>query len=93
MSTGTDKQTKAKTTNNKKSALNGINPKQHKIKVLNTDGSSFEILTTWGKEGQVLHLDLSPINHPAWQDKSSQVVNSKDAQVSKFKEKFGDFDF
>ena len=92
MSTQASKQAKT-TTNTQKAPLEGINPKQHKVKVLNTDGSSFEILTTWGKEGQTLHLDLSPINHPAWQDKSSQVVNSKDAQVSKFKEKFGDFDF
>ena len=92
MSTQASKQAKT-TTKTQKAPLEGINPKQHKVKVLNTDGSSFEILTTWGKEGQTLHLDLSPINHPAWQDKSSQVVNSKDARVSKFKEKFGDFDF
>ncbi len=81
------------TTKTKKAPLEGIKPKQHKIKVINTDGSCFEILTTWGKEDQTLTLDLDPKNHPAWQDKSTQVVNNKDAQVSKFKDKFGDFDF
>ena len=68
-------------------------PNQHKVKVIDTDGSVFHILTTWGKEDQVLHLDLSPKNHPAWQQGSGHHVNSKDAQVTKFKDKFGDFNF
>lgn len=76
-----------------KSKLEGTNPKQHKVKVQMTDGSAFEILTTWGKEDSVLHLDVDPKNHPAWQEKGGNFINANNEMVSKFKNKFGDFDF
>ena len=31
-----------------------------------TDGSEFTTRTTWGKEGDVMHLDIDPKSHPAW---------------------------
>ena len=58
-----------------------------------TDKSKFQILTTWGKEGSTLNLDLDPRNHPAWQDKATNFVNANDERVAKFKKKFGDFGF
>jgi large subunit ribosomal protein L31 len=76
-----------------KTKLEGNNPKQHKVKVQMTDGSAFEILTTWGKEDSVLHLDVDPKNHPAWQEKGGNFINANNEMVSKFKNKFGDFDF
>jgi large subunit ribosomal protein L31 len=76
-----------------KTKLEGTNPKQHKVKVQMTDGSAFEILTTWGKEDSVLHLDVDPKNHPAWQEKGGNFINANNEMVSKFKNKFGDFDF
>jgi large subunit ribosomal protein L31 len=76
-----------------KAKLEGNNPKQHKVKVQMTDGSAFEILTTWGKEDSVLHLDVDPKNHPAWQEKGGNFINANNEMVSKFKNKFGDFDF
>jgi len=69
----------------------GIDPKQHIINVVMTDGSKFEILTSWGKEGSTLTLDVDPRNHPAWQDKASNFVNANDERIAKFKKKFGDF--
>ena len=75
-----------------KTKLEGNNPKQHKVKVQMTDGSAFEILTTWGKEDSVLHLDVDPKNHPAWQEKGGNFINANNEMVSKFKNKFGDFD-
>ena len=76
-----------------KTKLEGNNPKQHKVKVQMTDGSAFEILTTWGKEDSVLHLDVDPKNHPAWQENGGNFINANNEMVSKFKNKFGDFDF
>ena len=35
-----------------------IHPKYHKIKVVMTDGSEFETRSTWGKENDVLKLDI-----------------------------------
>ena len=69
----------------------GINPKQHLINVVMSDGSKFEIFTTWGKEGDVLTLDADPKNHPAWQDKAQNFINSNNERVSKFNKKFGGF--
>lgn len=71
----------------------GSHPNQHKVTVVMTDGTQFEILTTWGKEGDILRLDMDPRNHPAWQDKATTFVNANDERVAKFKKKFGNFGF
>ena len=31
-----------------------------------TDGTKFQTRSTWGKEGDTLHLDIDPKVHPAW---------------------------
>ena len=35
-----------------------IHPNYHKINVVMTDGSKFETMSTWGKEGDTLNLDM-----------------------------------
>jgi large subunit ribosomal protein L31 len=71
-----------------------IHPKQHLVEVVMTDKKTkFQILTTWGKEGDVLRLDVDPKNHPAWQEKGQNFINANDERVTKFKSKFGNFDF
>jgi large subunit ribosomal protein L31 len=75
----------------KKAQIFGHHPNQHKVTVVMTDGTKFEIMTTWGKEGDVLKLDVDPKNHPAWQDKAQNFVNSNNERMAKFKQKFGDF--
>lgn len=76
-----------------KAAISGVDPKQHLVNVVMTDGSKMEILTTWGKEGDTLTLDVDPKNHPAWQEKAQNFVNANDERLTKFKNKFGDFKF
>jgi large subunit ribosomal protein L31 len=71
----------------------GTHPKQHKVNVVMTDGSKFEILSTWGKEGDTLRLDMDPKNHPAWQEKGQNFVNANNERVTKFNNKFGNFNF
>ncbi len=68
-----------------------IHPKQHEVTVQMTDGTKFTIMTSWGKEGDVLRLDVDPRNHPAWQDGKTNFVNVNDDRVTKFNKKFGDF--
>lgn len=75
----------------KKEVGTQTHPKLHKVNVTMTDGSKFEILTMWGKEGDSLTLDVDPKNHPAWQEKGQNYVNVNDERVTKFKAKFGDF--
>jgi large subunit ribosomal protein L31 len=76
-----------------KSKVEGFHPKEHLVNVVMTDGTKFQILTSWGKEGDTLTLDADPKNHPAWQEKGQSNANMNNERVSKFKEKFGDFGF
>lgn len=69
-------------------------PQQHVVDVVMTDKKTkFQILTTAGKEGDVITLDVDPRNHPAWQEKGQTFINANDERVAKFKNKFGDFNF
>lgn len=71
-------------------AQKDIHPDYHKIKVLLNDGTTFETKSCWGKEGDTFRTDVDPTNHPAWRVDGGNVVNTRNAQVAKFKKKFGD---
>jgi len=43
-----------------------VHPNLHPIKVQMTDGTEFETMSTWGKDGDVMKLDIDPKSHPAW---------------------------
>lgn len=64
-------------------------PDYHKITVVMTDGTQYETRSTWGKEGDVLNLDVDPLTHPAWQGGTGKVVEK--GQLSKFEKRFGNF--
>ena len=66
----------------------GIHPDYHKITVVMTDGTKYETRSTWGKEGDVLQLDVDPKTHPAW---VGGINLRKTGQMEKFQNKFGDF--
>jgi|TARA_Y100000816_G_C25913137_1_gene476232 large subunit ribosomal protein L31 len=63
-----------------------IHPKYHKIKVVMTDGSSFETKSTWGKEGDTLKLDIDPLSHSAWTGGTQKILDK--GRVSKYNKKF-----
>ncbi len=69
-----------------------IHPDYHTIKVQLTDGTVFETKSTYGKEGDVLKLDIDPISHPAWTGEDSKILDS-DGQVAKFQKKFKNLGF
>jgi len=64
----------------------GIHPDYHKITIQMTDGTKYETHSTWGKEGDVLQLDVDPLTHPAW---VGGVNLRKTGQMEKFQNKFG----
>ena len=66
-----------------------IHPQYHMITVKMTDGSTYETRSTWGKEGDSMSLDIDPLNHPAWQGGSQQVVER--GALDKFNSRFGGF--
>ena len=63
-----------------------IHPNYHKIKVVMTDGTDFETMSTWGKEGDTLKLDIDPKSHAAWTGGSQKILDK--GQVSKYNKKF-----
>lgn len=68
-----------------------IHPDYHKIKVIMTDGTEYETRSTWGKEGDVMRLDVDPKVHPAWTGGTGNL--RKTGQVEKFNNRFGGLNF
>tara|TARA_B100000579_G_C22737512_1_gene807426 strand:+ start:429 stop:659 length:231 start_codon:yes stop_codon:yes gene_type:complete len=66
-----------------------IHPNYHKIKVVMTDGSSFETRSTWGKDGDTLNLDIDPKSHSAWVGGKQKILDK--GRVSKFNKRFQNF--
>ena len=66
-----------------------IHPNYHKINVVMTDGSKFETMSTWGKEGETLKLDIDPLSHSAWTGGKQKILDK--GRVSKFNKKFQNF--
>ncbi|MFS4437181.1 50S ribosomal protein L31 [Paracoccaceae bacterium GXU_MW_L88] len=64
-----------------------IHPEYHTIEVKMTDGTTIEMRSTWGKEGDTLNLDIDPNSHPAWTGGSTRLMDTG-GRVSKFKKKF-----
>ena len=51
-----------------------------------TDGSKFETMSTWGKEGDTLKLDIDPKSQAAWTGGSQKILDK--GRVSKYNKKF-----
>ena len=66
-----------------------IHPDYHTIKVEMTDGSQFETRSTWGKEGDILKLEIDPISHAAWNGGKQKILDK--GRVNKFNKKFQNF--
>jgi len=66
-----------------------IHPDYHKIKIVMTDGTEYDTFTTWGKEGDVMKLDIDPKTHPAWIGGERKIMER--GQLSKFEKRFGGF--
>ena len=65
-----------------------IHPNYHTIKVQMTDGTQFETRSTWGKEGDLMTLDIDPLAHPAWTGGRGTMLDSG-GQVARFNKRFG----
>lgn len=64
-----------------------IHPAYHFIEVKLTDGTTYRTRSTYGKEGDVLSLDIDPSAHPAWTGGSAKLMDAG-GRVSKFKRKY-----
>ena len=65
-------------------------PDYHMINVKMTDGTIFQMKSTWGAEGDQLALDIDPTVHPAWTGGGGRLLDTG-GRVSKFKNKYAKF--
>ena len=66
-----------------------LHPNYHTIKVEMTDGTQFETKSTWGKEGEILKLEIDPKSHSAWTGGKQKLMDK--GRISKFNKKFQNF--
>jgi large subunit ribosomal protein L31 len=64
-----------------------LHPDYHQIKVIMTDGTEFITYSTYGKDGDELHLEIDPTSHPAWTG-GDQRLTDRGGRLSRFKKKF-----
>tara|TARA_Y100000590_G_scaffold467644_1_gene647239 strand:- start:2052 stop:2291 length:240 start_codon:yes stop_codon:yes gene_type:complete len=67
-----------------------IHPDYHDIEVQMTDGTKFATRSTWGKQGDLMKLDIDPKSHPAWTGGQQKLVDSG-GQLAKFNKRFEAF--
>jgi large subunit ribosomal protein L31 len=64
-----------------------IHPDYHFIDVKLTDGTVYQMRSTWGSEGETMSLDIDPTVHPAWTGGGARLLDTG-GRVSKFKKKY-----
>jgi large subunit ribosomal protein L31 len=64
-----------------------LHPEYHMIEVKLTDGTTYQTRSTYGKEGDILSLDIDPSVHPAWTGGNQKLMDAG-GRVSKFKKKY-----
>ena len=52
-------------------------PNYHEIKVVMTDGTEYSTRSTWGKEGDVMKLDIDSLSHPAWRGGVTKILEKR----------------
>ena len=63
-----------------------IHPDYHEIKVVMTDGTEYTTRSCYGKPGDVIRLDIDPLNHPAWTGGGSRITEK--GRLAKFGSKY-----
>ena len=64
-----------------------IHPDYHKITILMTNGDKIKTKSTYGKNNDILKLDIDPNTHPAWKQGKHQLIESS-GQLNKFRNRF-----
>ena len=66
-----------------------LHPKYHAIKVEMTDGTQFETKSTWGKQGEILKIEIDQKSHWACTGGKQKLMDK--GRISKFNKKFQNF--
>jgi large subunit ribosomal protein L31 len=66
----------------------GIHPDYHTIKIVMTNGTTYDTRSTWGKAGDTMQLDIDRHSHPAWTGGGQQLMD-RGGRLSRFNKRFG----
>ncbi len=69
-----------------------IHPDYHFVDVKLTDGTTVQMRSTYGAEGDTITLDIDPSAHPAWTGGGQRLMDTG-GRVSRFKKKYEGFGF
>ncbi|MGG7643303.1 50S ribosomal protein L31 [Rhodovulum sp. YNF3179] len=69
-----------------------IHPDYHFVDVKLTDGTTVQMRSTYGAEGDTITLDIDPSAHPAWTGGGHRLMDTG-GRVSRFKKKYEGFGF
>ncbi|MDX2103464.1 MAG: 50S ribosomal protein L31 [Alphaproteobacteria bacterium] len=67
-----------------------IHPDYHTITVVMTDGTEYVTRSTWGKQGDVMRLEIDPKSHPAWTGGQQRLLDTG-GQLARFNKRFSGF--
>lgn len=67
-----------------------IHPNYHTITIKMTDGETYETRSTWGKQGDVMTLEIDRKSHPAWTGGAQKLMDAG-GQLSRFNKRFKSF--
>ena len=67
-----------------------IHPNYHMITVVMTDGTEYQMCSTWGKAGESSTSTSTPKSHPAWIGGAQKILD-RGGRVSRFQKKFSGF--
>lgn len=65
-----------------------LHPDLKMLKIIDTSGAEWEVLSTYRSETMKLEIDTK--THPAWTKDSGFILNKKGSAVSKFQDSYGD---
>ena len=66
-----------------------IHPDYHEVTVQMTDGTTYKTMSTWGKAGDIMRLEIDPLTHPAWTGGQQKLLEA--GQLARFNKRFESF--
>lgn len=68
-------------------AKKGIHPNYHKVYLVFPNGKEIESMSTIGKEGHKIHMDVDPMEHQAWTGKGL-FISTEFGRIANYNKKY-----
>lgn len=65
-----------------------IHPDYHTVYLVFPNGKEIQTKSTFGKEGDKIHMDMDPAEHPAWTGKAGFANTNEFGKVASYNKKY-----